>query len=99
MLRDVAVARFTRTLGTLTAAGLPILDGLRITRDTLGNAALTKAIDAVQDQVSSGKPIADKEISVRISMLNGEDGDFIEYVSTVDGSISVFIDNNLTVDI
>ena len=59
LLRDVAVARFTRTLGTLTAAGLPILDGLRITRDTLGNAALAKAIDAVQEQVSSGKPLAD----------------------------------------
>jgi len=59
LLRDVAVARFTRTLGTLTTAGLPILEGLRITRDTLGNAALADAVDAVQDQVSSGKPIAD----------------------------------------
>jgi len=59
LLRDVAVARFTRTLGTLTSAGLPILDGLRITRDTLGNAALADAIDKVQDQVSSGKPLAD----------------------------------------
>lgn len=59
LLRDVAVARFTRTLGTLASAGLPILDGLRITRDTLGNAALASAVDAVQDQVSSGKPIAD----------------------------------------
>ena len=59
LLRDVAVARFTRTLGTLTSAGLPILDGLRITRDTLGNAALADAIDAVQEQVSSGKPLAD----------------------------------------
>jgi type II secretory pathway component PulF len=59
LLRDVAVARFTRTLGTLTSAGLPILDGLRITRDTLGNAALAQAIDAVQEQVASGKPLAD----------------------------------------
>ena len=59
LLRDVAVARFTRTLGTLTSAGLPILDGLRITRDTLGNAALADAIDKVQEQVSSGKPLAD----------------------------------------
>ena len=59
LLRDVAVARFTRTLGTLASAGLPILDGLRITRDTLGNAALASAVDAVQDQVSSGKPLAD----------------------------------------
>jgi type II secretory pathway component PulF len=59
LLRDVAVARFTRTLGTLTAAGLPILDALRITRNTLANAALMQAIDQVQDQVTSGKALAD----------------------------------------
>jgi type II secretory pathway component PulF len=59
LLRDVAVARFTRTLGTLTAAGLPILDALQITRNTLGNTALTAAIDQVKEQVTSGKPLAD----------------------------------------
>jgi type II secretory pathway component PulF len=59
LLRDVAVARFTRTLGTLIAAGLPILDALRITRNTLANAALMQAVDEVQDQVTSGKSLAD----------------------------------------
>jgi len=59
LLRDVAVARFTRTLGTLTSAGLPILDGLRITRDTLGNAALMEALDDVQAQVTTGKSLAE----------------------------------------
>jgi type II secretory pathway component PulF len=59
LLRDVAVARFTRTLGTLTSAGLPILEALRITRNTLGNAALEQAIDEVQDQVTGGKALAD----------------------------------------
>lgn len=59
LLRDVAVARFTRTLGTLLTSGLPILDSLRITRNTLGNAALARAIDEVQDQVTSGKAVAD----------------------------------------
>ena len=59
LLRDVAVARFTRTLGTLTSAGLPILDSLRITRDTLGNAALANAVDEVQEKVSGGKPLAE----------------------------------------
>jgi general secretion pathway protein F len=59
LLRDVAVARFTRTLGTLISAGLPILDALRITRNTLGNAALMDAIDKVQEQVTSGKSLAD----------------------------------------
>jgi len=59
LLRDVAVARFTRTLGTLTTSGLPILDALRITRATLGNAALSQAIEQVEDQVTSGKSLAD----------------------------------------
>jgi len=59
LLRDVAVARFTRTLGTLVASGLPILDALRITRNTLGNVALMAAIDDVMEQVTAGKPLAD----------------------------------------
>jgi type II secretory pathway component PulF len=59
LMRDVAVARFTRTLGTLTTAGLPILEALRITRNTLGNKALMQAIDEVQDQVTGGKSLAD----------------------------------------
>lgn len=59
LARDVAVARFTRTLGTLSSAGISILDGLRITRDTLGNTALMKAVDEVQQQVTTGKALAD----------------------------------------
>lgn len=59
LLRDVAVARFTRTLGTLASAGLPILDSLRITQHTLANAALEEAMDQVQDQVTHGKALAD----------------------------------------
>ncbi len=59
LLRDVAVARFTRTLGTLTAAGLPMLDALRITKNTLGNSALEAAMEEVQDQVTHGKALAD----------------------------------------
>ncbi|MCP3905953.1 MAG: type II secretion system F family protein [Planctomycetes bacterium] len=59
LLRDVAVARFTRTLGTLTTSGLPILDALRITSSTLGNAALKQAIDEVQDKVTGGKSLAE----------------------------------------
>jgi len=57
--RDVAVARFTRTLGTLTTAGLPLLESLRITRDTLGNTAMMNAIDEVEHQVTEGKPLAE----------------------------------------
>jgi len=59
LLRDVAVARFTRTLGTLTSSGMPLLEALRITRNTLGNQALIQAIDEVSDQVTSGQALAD----------------------------------------
>lgn len=59
LLRDVAVARFTRTLGTLTASGLPIIEALRITNATLGNAAMMQAIEVVIEDVISGKSLAD----------------------------------------
>lgn len=59
LLRDIAVARFTRTLGTLTTAGLPILESLRITQHTLVNKAMEAALEEVQDKVTSGKSLAD----------------------------------------
>ncbi|MEM7228098.1 MAG: type II secretion system F family protein [Planctomycetota bacterium] len=59
LLRDIAVARFTRTLGTLSTSGLPILESLRITRNTLANHAMMAAIDEVSEQVTSGKALAD----------------------------------------
>ena len=59
LLRDVAVARFTRTLGTLVSAGIPILQALRVVRDTLGNTAMMAAIDEVQERVTTGSSLAD----------------------------------------
>ena len=59
LLRDVAVARFTRTLGTLVSAGLPILSALRIVRDTLGNVVLMEAVDGVQEKVTTGQSLAE----------------------------------------
>jgi len=59
LLRDVAVARFTRTMGTLSSAGLPLLECLNITRDTLVNTAMMRAIDEVQTQVTEGRPLAE----------------------------------------
>jgi len=53
-----AIARFTRTFGTLLASGVPILDALRITRDTSGNVHLSAAITAVHDRVKEGDTVA-----------------------------------------
>lgn len=59
LLRDVAVGRFTRTLGTLVAAGIPAVTSLRVTKGTLGNKAMEHVIDEVCEQVTGGKTIAD----------------------------------------
>jgi type II secretory pathway component PulF len=59
LVRDIAVARFTRTLGTLVSAGIPILSALKIVRDTLGNSALTQAVDRVSDKVTTGQSLAE----------------------------------------
>jgi len=53
-----AIARFTRTFGTLIGSGVPILEALNISRDTAGNAVLARAIQRVHDSVREGDPIA-----------------------------------------
>lgn len=58
MIRDAAVARFTRTLGTLVRAGLPVLTALRLTAATMSNTAMRAAIGRVCDEVQGGKTIA-----------------------------------------
>ncbi|MEZ5332292.1 MAG: type II secretion system F family protein [Thermoanaerobaculia bacterium] len=58
LLRKVAVARFSRTLSTLTSSGVPILDGLEITARTSGNAIIEDAIMAVRRSVEEGKTLA-----------------------------------------
>jgi len=59
LFKKVAVAKFTRTLGTLTSSGVPILDGLNITAKTAGNKVIEEAIMKVRQGVSEGKTIAD----------------------------------------
>jgi type IV pilus assembly protein PilC len=58
LLQKIAVARFCRTLSTLIASGVPILDGLEITARTAGNSILEDAIMAVRKAVESGMTIA-----------------------------------------
>jgi type IV pilus assembly protein PilC len=59
LLRKVAVARFTRTLGTLVASGVPILEGLRITARTAGNRVVEKAVLQCRAAVTAGKTLAE----------------------------------------
>ncbi len=59
LLRKVAVAKFTRTLGTLVSSGVPILDGLEITAKTAGNKVIEYSVRDVRTAVSEGKTLAE----------------------------------------
>src|SRR5512140_3219380 len=66
LVRKIAVARFCRTLATLTSSGVPILDGLSITAKTSGNSIVEDAIMVTRKSVEEGKtisePLADTDV-------------------------------------
>jgi type IV pilus assembly protein PilC len=71
LLRKIAVARFTRTLGTLISSGVPILEGLEITARTAGNAVIEKSLMEVRKGLESGRNLSDplKETNVFPGMV------------------------------
>jgi len=59
LIRKVAVARFTRTLGTMIASGVPILDGLDIVSRTAGNVVIEEALNSVRNGIAEGRTVAE----------------------------------------
>jgi type IV pilus assembly protein PilC len=59
LMRKIAVAMFTRTLGTMIASGVPMLEAMDITARTAGNAVVEKAILGVRKAVETGRTIVD----------------------------------------
>jgi type IV pilus assembly protein PilC len=59
VVRKSAVAKFTRTLGTLVSAGVPILDGLEIVSRTAGNRVIERGIMKVRDKIAEGRSMAE----------------------------------------
>ena len=57
LVKKIAIARFSRTLGTLISSGVPILQALSIVKETAGNVHLSNAIDKVYDAVKEGETI------------------------------------------
>lgn len=58
LVRKIAIARFSRTLGTLLSSGVPILQSLMVAKDTTGNEAMARSIVVVHDAVREGETIA-----------------------------------------
>jgi general secretion pathway protein F len=57
LFRKVAISRFARTLGTLLASGVSILDALEIVKRVVGNAALSRTLDQIKESVRHGDSI------------------------------------------
>ena len=66
LVRKTAIARMTRTLGTLLASGVPVLQALTIVRDTTGNAVISRAIQSVHDSVKEGESMTDPLSQCRV---------------------------------
>ncbi len=58
LLNKTAIARFTRTLGTLMTSGVPVLQALNIVRDTAGNEVISRAVTTIHDAVKEGENMA-----------------------------------------
>ncbi|MBU4376863.1 MAG: type II secretion system F family protein [Candidatus Omnitrophica bacterium] len=58
LAQKVAIARFSRTLGTLISSGVPILQALMITKDTAGNEVIARSLGRVHDSIREGESIA-----------------------------------------
>jgi type IV pilus assembly protein PilC len=59
IISKTSIARFTRTLGTLISAGVPILEAINITRETAGNEVYRNALTAVHDNIRKGETFAE----------------------------------------
>jgi len=66
IVAKTSVSRFTRTLGTLLAAGVPILEALKITRETAGNDVFAQALARVHDAIREGESFAEPLRQARV---------------------------------
>ena len=103
LLRKIAVARFTRTLGTLISSGVAILEALSIVKGTAGNVVIANAIGQVHDSIREGDTIAQPlrqsgcfdEIVVNMIEVGEETGDLdkmlIKVADTYDDEVDVAV--------
>ena len=66
LIQKIAVARFTRTLGTMVSSGVAILDALNICARTAGNMVIERAIETARTSISEGRTIAEPLIEAKV---------------------------------
>jgi general secretion pathway protein F/type IV pilus assembly protein PilC len=105
LLRDLAVARFARVLGTLLAAGVPMLQALKIARDAAGYAEVASTIDAATDAVRAGEPLATplqesiffEDDTVEILAVAEQANNLEEVLVTLADTLEQRVDRQLTI--
>jgi type IV pilus assembly protein PilC len=99
LLRKVAVARFTRTLGTMISSGVPILDGLDIVAKTAGNVVIEEALYDVKAAITEGKtiaePLAESEVFPGMVVQMIAVGEETGAMETMLGKIADFYDDEV----
>jgi type IV pilus assembly protein PilC len=99
LIRKVAVARFTRTLGTMISSGVPILDGLEIVAKTAGNVVIEDALYDVKAAISEGKtiaePLAESEVFPGMVVQMIAVGEETGAMETMLGKIADFYDDEV----
>lgn len=66
VMRKIAVARFSRTLGTLLQSGVPILDALEVCAKSAGNVVVTAGIEYAREKISEGKNMAEPLMETKV---------------------------------
>lgn len=87
----VIISRFTRTLGTLIASGIPLLDALKISGAVIGNSVYLETLDSVSQNVREGsslaKPLRDSEVFpplvTRMIAVGEQTGEMEEMLSKI----------------
>ncbi len=101
LVRKTVVGRFTRTLGTLMASGVPVLQALNIVRDTAGNEVVAKAVSQIHDAVKEGENMAPPieasgvfpPMVVSMVQVGEETGDLPEMLMKIADSYDDEVDN------
>ncbi len=75
LIRKIAVSKFTRTLGTLMGAGVPIMDGLEIVAKTAGNKVVENTVMATRSSISEGKTLSEPLLQSGVFPADGDPDD------------------------
>ena len=109
ILSKSSIARFTRTLGTLLAAGVPILEAINITKETSGNEVYARALGTVHDEIREGESFANPlraakicdSIVVNMVDVGEETGDLdkmlMKIADNYDEEVEVMVDGLVSV--